>query len=66
MADDPHERQTSEMDPVLLERLLLPERTTANLVIKLEQRKHNWNLARLAAISVLAGVWLGLAALAVT
>ena len=59
------EKQTVQMPPMQLERLLVPERTTANLVVELEQRKQNWNLVRLMAVSVLAGVWLGLAALAI-
>jgi len=63
---DDHERRTVQMEPLQLEKLLLPERTTADLVVKLEKRKQqSLNLVRLMAISVLAGVWLGLAALAV-
>jgi hypothetical protein len=61
--DDDHERRTVQMEPIQLEKLLLPERTTADLVVKLEKRKQQLNLMRLMAISVLSGVWLGLAAL---
>ena len=55
------------MPPTQLEKLLLPERTTANIVIELtkRKRKHDWRDIWLIAVGMLAGVWLGIAATAI-
>ena len=58
-------RRTVAIEPLHLHQILIHERTTKDLVIKLVKRKRTGETPRLVAICVLAGVWLGIARLVI-
>lgn len=64
-AEEEDVRATVQMSPLQLENILVHERTTADLVIELVNRKRRWKLYHLVALSFVSGVVLGIVTLAV-
>lgn len=64
-AEEEEVRATVQMSPLQLEEILVHERTTADLVIELVDRKRKWKFYHLVALSFVSGVALGLATLAI-
>ena len=58
-------RATVQMSPLQLETILVHERTTEDIVIKLEHRKRRWNPYHLIAVSFFGGIALGAATVSI-
>jgi hypothetical protein len=59
-------RETVQMPPIQLERILVHERTTEDIVVELVKRKRYWRTYELMAICFAIGVALGLATVSIT
>jgi len=64
-AEDESIRATVQMSPLQLEGILVHERTTADIVIELVNRKRRWKTYHFVALSFVTGVALGFVTLAV-